>query len=194
MAAKVFAGSSQTMWFSAENVEWRVRTDKTERPEIGASSLAVAVEKTVRAHGLLHALQGKRGTVGFALIEAQALVDASATRDLCFRFSGGPCGAHFQVLLKDDQSDQPNGTLTFQSNFVATGKSENICLPLLGFVATIRGAEVPSFVLNRRALRSFSIQISRSRLEGPLLSQSPLSFWFTLEGEVQLSHFKKVEE
>ena len=54
---------SQTTWFSSLDVEWRVRTDKTERPEIGASSLEVVVEKTVQAKGLLHALPGKSGTV-----------------------------------------------------------------------------------------------------------------------------------
>lgn len=182
-----FPLSSETAWFSVVDMEWRVRTDKTERPEIGASSLEVAVvEKTVQAKGLLHALPGKTGKVGFALVEAQVPADASAIRDVCFRISGGPSGAHYQVLLKDDQSDHLNGTLTFQSDFVVTGMSESFCLPLTGFVATIRGSEVSGFVLNRQALRSFSIQISRSRLEEPLLSQSPLSFRFTLEGEVRL--------
>lgn len=179
---------SETTWFSAVDVEWRVRTDKTERPDVGASSLEVAVvENTVQAHGLLHALPGKIGPVGFALFEAQVPVNASAIRDICFHFSGWPRGAHCQVLLKDDQWDHPKGTLTFQSGFVALGESEKVCLSLSRFVATIRGAEVPGFVLNRRALHSFSIQISRSRLQEPLLSQSPLSFRLSLEGEVRLA-------
>lgn len=186
IVASVFAGPSATTWFRVVDVEWRVRTDKTERPDIGASSLELEVEKTAQAQGLLHALPGKVGPVGFALIEAEVPVDASAMGGICFRFSGGPSGAHYQALLKDDQSDHPKGTLTFQSDFVTSGKSENICLALSGFVATIRGAEVPGFVLNPRALRSFSIQISRSRLEEPLLSQSPLEFQFTLSDEVRL--------
>jgi len=169
-------------WFCVANVEWRVRTDKTERPEIGASSLELEAGNPLKAQGLLHALAGKSGTVGFALVETQVPADASAFRDVCFRFSGEPSGAHFQVLLKDDQWDHPKGTLTFQSDFVASGKLENVRLPLSSFVATIRGAAVPGFVLNRRAIRTFSIQISRSRLEEPLLSQAPLSFRFTLEG------------
>jgi len=124
--------------------------------------------------------------VGFALLEAQVPVQASNARDVFFRFSGGPLGAYYQILLKDDQWDHPKGTLTFQSSFKAMEKSENVCIPLSSFVPTIRGAEVPGFILNQRALRSFSIQISRSRLKEPLLSKSPLSFWFTLEGEVGL--------
>lgn len=185
--------SSETTWFSVVDVDWRVRTDKTERPGIGASSLKVAVEKTVAAEGLLCALPGESGPVGFALIEAQVPVNASAMREVCFHFSGWPSGAHYQVLLKDDQSDHPNGTLTFQSDFVATGKSESICLPLSGFVPTIRGRRVSGFVLNRQAIRSFSIQISRSRLQEPLLSQSPLGFYFTLGGEVRLIPLKEVK-
>lgn len=164
-----------------------MRTDKTERPEIGASSLELTVEKTVQAKGLLYALPGRRGKVGFAVIETQVPVDASTYRDLCFRFFGEPSGAHYQILLKDDQSDHPSGTLTFQSDFVATGKSESVCLPLSDFVATIRGSQISGFTLNRKAIRSFSIQISRSRLEEPLLSQSPLGFSFSLHGELLFS-------
>ncbi len=179
---------SETTWFSAAEVEWRVRTDKTERPEIGASALEVEVGKTVRGKGLLRALPGKLGPVGFASIEAQVSVDASGMPGVCFQFGGGPSGAHYQILLKDDQSDHPNGTLTFQSDFVVSGKIEKICLPLSSFMATIRGAPVPRTVLNVRRLQSFSIQISRSRLKEPFLSQSPLSFWFIIEGEVRLVH------
>lgn len=178
-----FGGAPETNWFSVADVQWRVRTDKSERPEIGASTLVLQLDQnSLKAQGLLHALPGKRGTVGFALVEANIPVDASAMHDICFRFTGMPSGAHYQVLLKDAQWDQPNGTLTFQSDFVASGEEQNICLPLSSFVATIRGAKVSGFVLNRQSLRSFSIQISRSRLEEPLLSQNPLPFQFTLEG------------
>ncbi len=186
VVTSVFAGTSGTVWFSSPEVDWRVRTDKTERPEIGLSTLELEVDDAVNGEGMLYALPGKTGKVGFALIEAQAPVDAAAYRDVCFRFSGEPKGAHLQALLKDDQAEQPRGTLTFQTDFVASGEVQDICLPLSRFVAHIRGTAVSGFVLNAHSLRSFSIQISRSRLEEPLLSQSPLGFQFALRGDVRL--------
>jgi len=187
LVTSVFAGTSGTVWFSPPEVDWRVRTDKSERPDIGLSTLELEVDDAVRTQGLLYALPGKKkGKVGFALIEAPEPVDATAFREVCFGFNGGPRGAHFQVLLKDDQAEQPDGTLTFQSDFVASGEAQDLCLPLSNFVAHIRGAKVSDFVLNKRSLRSFSVQISRSRLEEPLYSQSPLGFQFGLQGDVRL--------
>jgi hypothetical protein len=177
--------ASEMNWLSVKNTDWKVRTDKTERPDVGLSTLEFTNNGSLKADGLLYSIAGKNGPVGFALVEAGAEVDGSAYETLCFEFGGTPAGAHFQVLLKDDQSNQPNGTLTFQHDFVATSEKRSHCFALSEFAPTIRGAAAPGFILNRTSLRYFSLQISRSSQVEPLLSISPIKFTFSLSGVIQ---------
>lgn len=173
-------------WFSVSDVEWTVRTDKTERPAIGKSTLEVSVGDSVHATGLLYALPGRKGPVGFALIEAPVPADASRHGEICFDFSAEPVGLHFQALLKDEQADQPQGTLTFQRDFLVTAPGrQRWSFPLSEFRATIRGTPVSGFALQRQSIRAFSLQITRSSQQPPFLAQSPLPFAFSLAGEVR---------
>lgn len=179
------AQASESPWFSFSGIDWKVRTDKTERPGVGKSTLEITGDNDLQGSGLLYAIAGKKGPVGFALVEIVAEANASAFNGLCFDFTGGPTGSHFQALLKDDQSDQPEGTLTFQRDFMATAEKKTYCFSFSEFTATIRGAAVSNFSLNRKSLESFSLQISRSSQKEPLLSISPLPFDFTLSGKVR---------
>jgi hypothetical protein len=154
---------------------WELKNDKTERPGVGKTESSW--EKTalhVSMKGLLASLPGSWGRVGFSLIETAVTKPIQRSEGIVFRAKGTE-SAHFSVLVKDRQSHQPQGTLTFQWDFEAQKETTEYFAKWEDFVPTIRGQKVEGFELDLFSVHSLSFQISRSQQQ-KLKDMVPLEF------------------
>lgn len=142
---------------------WELKNDKTERPGVGKTESFL--EKTplhIKMKGLLASLPGSWGRVGFSLIETAVTKPIQRSEGIVFRVKGTE-GAHFSLLVKDRQSDQPGGTLTFQWDFEAFPQTTEYFAKWEEFIPKIRGQKVDGFELDLFSVHSLSFQISRSQ-------------------------------
>ncbi|NBV51043.1 hypothetical protein EBR78_07485 [bacterium] len=142
---------------------WKLKNDQTERPGVGKTESWI--EKTsghLKMKGLLASLEGLGGRVGFSLIETAITKPIQRSEGLVFKVKGTP-GAWFSVLVKDRQSQQPEGILTFQRDFETDGTEMEVGVRWDEFVPKIRGKKVQGFGLDLFSVHSLSFQISRSQ-------------------------------
>jgi len=142
---------------------WKLKNDQTERPGVGKTESWI--EKTpghLKMKGLLASLEGLGGRVGFSLIETAITRPIQRSEGLGFKVKGTP-GAWFSVLVKDRQSQQPEGVLTFQRDFETDGTEMEVVVRWDEFVPKIRGKKVQGFELDLFSVHSLSFQISRSQ-------------------------------
>lgn len=141
---------------------WTLKNDKTERPGVGET---ISQLERTGSHfvmkGLLASLPGSWGRVGFSLMETAITKPIQKTEGIVFKAKGTE-GAWFSVLVKDRQSDQPNGTLTFQWDFEANGTETEYVALWKDFTPKIRGKSAPGYELDLYSVHSLSFQISRS--------------------------------
>lgn len=142
---------------------WKLKNDQTERPGVGKTESSI--EKTpeyLKMKGLLASLEGLGGRVGFSLIETAITKPIQRSEGLVFKVKG-TSGAWFSVLVKDRQSQQPEGVLTFQRDFETDGTEMEIVARWEEFIPKIRGKQVQGFELDLFSVHSLSFQISRSQ-------------------------------
>jgi hypothetical protein len=173
------------IWLSAANASFRSGSDLTDRPDVGKSTISFTqTVDGVHATGLLYALQGREGPVGFAYVASDTPVDATQYSAVELWFKGGPKGTKFQVLVKDDQENQPQGILSFKSKlFEATENPDIVKLDFKDFIGDIRGRSYPDFKLRLDKIKTFQVQLTRST---QVLSTVPLPFNFSITGDVIL--------
>ena len=141
---------------------WNLKNDKTERPGVGKTESWVEHgTDSVRMTGKLAALPSQMGRVGFSLMETNISETLANSEGIVFSGTGTK-GAIFSVLVKDKQSEQPQGTLTFQWDFETNGEKESFFAPWREFSATIRGKKISGFHLDLNTIHTLSFQISRS--------------------------------
>lgn len=154
---------------------WVLKNDKTERPGVGKTESWIENKQDhIRMKGLLASLPATFGQVGFSLMETEITKSVSNSKGLIFSGRGTP-NAVFSVLVKDKQWNQPQGTLTFQWDFVTNGEQQTFTASWDDFVSKIRGKEVAGFTLDLNSVHSLSFQISRSQ-QKTLLDVVPLEF------------------
>ena len=141
---------------------WTLKNDKTERPGVGKTESYIEQDvEFVRMKGQLASLPSTMGRVGFSLMETNITQTLIGSEGILFTGTG-TSEAIFSVLVKDNQSDQPQGTLTFQWDFQTDGEKKTFFAPWKDFTATIRGKKVSGFQLDLNSVHSLSFQISRS--------------------------------
>jgi len=155
--------------------DWLLKNDKTERPGVGKTISSIEQDKThVLMKGQLASLPATNGRVGFSLIETHVPRSVDGSEGIIFSGRGTE-SAIFSVLVKDDQWNQPEGTLTFQWNFETNGKSQTFFAKWSEFTPTIRGKKVSGFSLDLTTVHSLSFQISRSH-QNKWYDTDPLDF------------------
>lgn len=143
-------------------VNWLLKNDKTERPGVGKTESRIEQDKNhVLMTGLLASLPASFGRVGFSLIETEVQKSVDASEGIVFSGRGTE-RAIFSVLVKDQQWNQPDGTLTFQWDFETNGERQHFFANWDQFTPTIRGKKVSGFKLDLATIKSLSFQISRS--------------------------------
>ncbi len=157
--------------------DWSIKTDKTERPQVGSSEATVLkTENELQFQGKLAALEGNGGLVGFALVEAPLDQDLSAYKYIEFYARSKP-SIVYTLALKDEQASQDTGILTFDQEFVVGTDWTKVKLPLKNFRPMIRGRLVDGYHLHLERSRSLSFQINRSKQS----ANSPIPLNFALD-------------
>jgi len=142
---------------------WVLKNDKTERPGVGKTESSI--KKTpdhVMMQGFLASLPGSWGRVGFSLIESAITKPVHKSQKVRFKVKGTE-GVWASLLVKDRQSEQPEGTLTFQWDFELHQDAVTLEAPWSEFVPTIRGKKVSGFELDLFSVKSLAFQVSRSQ-------------------------------
>ncbi len=172
---------------STVEADWLIKTDKTERPQVGSSSaILLKAEDELQFQGELAAIAGNGGLVGFAFVEAPLSLDLSAYKYIEFYAKSKDPGVVYTLTLKDEQAQQDTGTLTFEQEFVVGTEWTKVKLPLSHFRAKIRGRIVDNFQLDLQRVRSLSFQINRSNQEAD--SPIPLQFALDIGSEVYVTN------
>jgi hypothetical protein len=147
---------------NSHTVEWLLKNDKTERPDVGKTESRIERDQNhVLMKGLLASLPASIGRVGFSLMETEVQKSLAGSEGIIFTGRGTE-KAVFSVLVKDHQWNQPDGTLTFQWDFETHGRQQHFFARWDQFTPTIRGKKVSGFKLDLSAVQSLSFQISRS--------------------------------
>jgi hypothetical protein len=168
---------------STVEADWSIKTDKTERPQVGASvATLLKTENELQFQGTLAAIEGNGGLVGFAFIEAPVSQDLSQYKYIEFYAKSKDPKVVYTLTLKDEQAQQDAGTLTFEQEFVVGTEWTKVKLPLNQFTPKIRGRVVDRFQLDLGLVRSLSFQINRSKQEPD--SPIPLEFGLDVGSEV----------
>lgn len=142
---------------------WELKNDKTERPGVGETKSWIEKKNShVFMKGFLASLPGSWGRVGFSLIETAITKPIQRSEGLVFNLRGTE-GVWASVLVKDRQSEQQEGTLTFQWDFELKNDVQEYVAHWQEFVPKIRGKEVSGFELDLFSIRSLSFQIARSQ-------------------------------
>lgn len=142
---------------------WTLKNDKTERPGVGETESTLAKKDgRVLMKGFLASLPGNWGRVGFSLMEAAITKPIQRSLGLKFRVQGTE-GMVASVLIKDRQSNQPEGTLTFQWDFEVKSEPTVYEAPWSEFVPTIRGKTVSEFELDLFSVHALAFQVTRSQ-------------------------------
>ncbi|WP_169221169.1 CIA30 family protein [Brasilonema sp. UFV-L1] len=172
---------------STVEADWSIKTDKTERPSVGASvATLLKTEDELQFQGELAAIEGNEGLVGFAFIEAPVSLDLSEYQYIEFYAKSKDPRVVYTLTLKDEQAQQDAGTLTFEQEFVVGTEWTKVKLPLSHFQARIRGRVVDRFQLDLGQVRSLSFQINRSKQEAD--SPIPLEFALDVGSEVLVTN------
>lgn len=172
---------------STVEADWSIKTDKTERPQVGASvATLLKAEKELQFQGTLAAIEGNGGLVGFAFVETPLSQDLSQYKYIEFYAKSKEARVVYTLTLKDEQTQQDAGTLTFEQEFVVGTDWTKVKLPLSQFQPKIRGRLVDSFQLDLKQVRSLSFQINRSQQEAD--SPIPLEFGLDVASEVLVTN------
>lgn len=172
---------------STVEADWSIKTDKTERPQVGASvAKLLQAENQLQFQGTLAAIEGNGGLVGFAFIETPLSQDLSQYKYIEFYARSKEPKVVYTLTLKDDQAQQNSGTLTFEQEFVVGTDWTKVKLPLSQFTPRIRGRLVDNFQLDLGRVRMLSFQINRSKQEPD--SPIPLDFGLDVGSEVLVTN------
>ncbi|MBD2777323.1 CIA30 family protein [Iningainema tapete] len=163
---------------STVEADWVVKTDKTERPQVGSSEATLRKsDQELQFQGELAAIEGNGGLVGFAFVETPLSLDLSEYKYIEFYARSNDPTVVYTLSLKDDQAIQDAGTLTFEQEFVVGTEWTKVKLPLSHFRPKIRGRVFDNFQLRLEQVRSLSFQINRSNQA----ADSPIPLHFTLD-------------
>jgi len=158
-----FEGDQRKELISPWKAFWTLKNDKTERPGVGKTESHLEKKNgKVWMKGFLASLPGSWGRVGFSLIETAITKPIQRSEGLVFKVRGTE-EVWASVLVKDRQSEQPGGTLTFQWDFELSNDAKEQVAPWRDFVPKIRGKQVSGFELDLFSVHSISFQISRSQ-------------------------------
>lgn len=172
---------------STVEADWLIKTDKTERPQVGSSSATLLkTQDELQFQGELAAIAGNEGLVGFAFVEAPLSLDLSPYKYIEFYARSNSPGIVYTLSLKDEQAHQDAGILTFEQEFVVGTDWTKVKLPLSAFRAKIRGRLVDKFQLELEQVRSLSFQINRSNQEPD--SPIPLQFVLDIGSQVYVNY------
>ncbi|MBP5972927.1 CIA30 family protein [Brasilonema sp. CT11] len=172
---------------STVEADWLIKTDKTERPQVGASvATLLKAQKELQFQGTLAAIEGNGGLVGFAFVETPLSQDLSQYKYIEFYAKSKEARVVYTLTLKDEQTQQDAGTLTFEQEFVVGTDWTKVKLPLSEFQPKIRGRLVDRFQLDLKQVRSLSFQINRSQQEPD--SPIPLEFALDVGSEVLVTN------
>ncbi|NMG10314.1 hypothetical protein DP117_26945 [Brasilonema sp. UFV-L1] len=186
-SAQVSHFEDPRLTLSTVEADWSIKTDKTERPSVGASvATLLKTEDELQFQGELAAIEGNEGLVGFAFIEAPVSLDLSEYQYIEFYAKSKDPRVVYTLTLKDEQAQQDAGTLTFEQEFVVGTEWTKVKLPLSHFQARIRGRVVDRFQLDLGQVRSLSFQINRSKQEAD--SPIPLEFALDVGSEVLVTN------
>jgi hypothetical protein len=142
---------------------WKLRNDKTERPGVGETESWVEKKNAhVVMKGLLASLPGSWGRVGFSLIETAITKPIQRSEGLVFTAQGTE-GLWASILVKDRQSNQSEGTLTFQWDFELKNEAQEYVAFWKDFIPKVRGKQVSGFELDLFSVHALSFQVSRSQ-------------------------------
>ena len=167
--------------------DWSIKTDKTERPQVGSSEATLLkAENELQFQGELAGIEGREGLVGFALVEAPLSLDLSGYNYIEFYARSKEPRVVYTLLLKDEQASQDTGTLTFDQEFVIGTDWTKVKLPLRNFRPMIRGRLVDGYQLQLHQVRAISFEITRSKQSAD--SPIPLNFALNIGLEVYVTN------
>ncbi|MBW4635140.1 MAG: CIA30 family protein [Iphinoe sp. HA4291-MV1] len=177
-SAEVSHFEDPRLTLSTVEAEWSIKTDKTERPQVGSSEATLLkAENELQFQGTLAAIEGNGGLVGFAFVETPLFQDLSGYHYIEFYARSKDSRIVYTLTLKDEQAEQDSRTLTFEQEFVVGTEWTKVKLPLSHFQPRIRGKVVDSFQLHLEQVRALCFQINRSKQE----ADSPVPLEFVLD-------------
>ncbi|MDF5724502.1 MAG: CIA30 family protein [Rhizonema sp. PD37] len=157
---------------------WSIKTDKTERPQVGSSEATLQkTESGLQFQGELAAVESSMGLVGFAITETPLSLDLSPYKYIEFSAKSKNPKVVYTLSLKDEQAHQDSGILTFDQEFVVECDWTKVKLPLKNFRPIIRGRRLEDLELHLEQVRSLSFEIDRSK-QSP---DSPIPLNFVLD-------------
>ncbi len=186
-SAEVSSFEDPTPALLTVEADWSIKTDKTERPQVGSSEATVLkTENELQFQGELAALEGNGGLVGFALVEAPLDQDLSAYKYIEFYARSKEPSIVYTLALKDEQASQDTGILTFDQEFIVGTDWTKVKLPLRNFRPMIRGRLVDGYQLHLDRAKSLSFQINRSKQSAD--SPIPLNFALDIGSKIYVTN------
>lgn len=186
-SAQVSSFEDPRLALSTIEAHWSIKTDKTERPQVGSSEATfLKADNELQFQGELAAVEGREGLVGFALVESPLSLDLSGYTYIEFYARSKDPSVVYTLLLKDEQAAQDAGTLTFEQEFVVGTEWTKVKLPVRNFIPTIRGRLVDGYQLHLNQVRSLSFEITRSKQSAD--SPIPLQFALDIGSEVYVTN------